>query len=319
MKNLLGMMRSLFCSTALWNRSGWLYLIIGVMLYALIDHNEVYLNRMNVLKDVEYNLKESLDRNKAPQRDDLRWGLRYYQKLQRYARNNSIYYGNLGFCHYYLGEYDNAVRSYKKAIALEPRFYMYHYDLGFVYFRQGQVDKAQNAFLTALNYIDDSVNYFVEMAEALQMTHGEELNFVAMSLIKRAGQDERDIIIRLINIYSRTQEYEKVIAMAEHGLEARSKSWEFYEKAGWAAYMLKRYQQAIHYLTRAIDLEPRAMEAVYYRGLSLLAIGQEAEGTADLLRLKQMKAQGVTPPDVSPQYDDLHLNIELRILRQRFG
>jgi len=319
MKNPIKPFISFLRSTAFWNHCGWLYILIGLGLFFLIDHHQVYLNRMNVLKDVEYKLKEALDHNESLNRDDLRWGLRYYQGLQRYARNNSIYYANLGFCYFYLGEYKQAIRFYQQAIALEQRFYMYHYDLGVIYFHLRKLDQARDTFLMALNYINDSVNYFVEMAEILQGTHGEELNFVAIAMMKRAEEDERDLIIRLIDIYSRSREYDKVIMMAEQGLHTQVKNWQLYTKAGQAAYLLKHYQQARRFLSRAIELEPYALEAYYYRGLTLQELDRESEAAGDFLRLKSLKEQGVTSPVSEPPNDQLHLNIELRVLRQHFG
>ncbi len=312
-------LKDILFTKTFWNHCGWLYIVIVIGLMFLIDHHQAYLNRMNVLKDVEYHLQEFLDNDKPLDRDTLRWALRYYQGLQRYARDNSLYYGDLGFCYYYLGNDEAAIRSYQAAIDLEPRFYMYHYDLGLIYYHQGKAQKALDSFLTALNYINDSVTYFVQIVEVFQQYQGDELNFVAMALIQRAEKDERNLILRLTDIYSRSGEYNRVLSLASQGLRTQKKSWELYAKAGQAAYMLGQYQEALGYLTKAITLEPHALDAYYYRGLSFRKIGRQQAAASDLLRLEQLRKEGITPPQPGWKHDKLHLNIELRVLRQRFG
>lgn len=298
-------------------RCFWLYLVIAVILLGMIDKDRVCLNRLNVLKDSEYDLEMFSQGRGKLNENTLRWAVRYYSALRKYAPEISLYYGDLGFCYFYLGQDDQAIKAYQKAIELEPQLYMYHYDLGMIYQRLGRLDKAVDCLFSALAHINRSVQYFSKTAEFLQKYNGQDFSAVAANLIERAHTDEENILLRLTEILTGLKDYARLATVAEQGLQTQSKSYKLYYRAGWAEYMLGHYDRAVAYLTKSIELDPRFPDARYYRGLVLKKAGQTAAGNADLMQAKSLQNEGY-----HDAHDDndikLHLNIELRILRQHF-
>ena len=299
-------------------RCGWLYLLIAGLLWVTVDRHQAFLNRMNVMKDVEYDLELFLKEGRPLTEDALRWGVRYYRSLQKYAPDNSLYFGNLGFCYFYLGRYEEAIRAYQKAVELEPKLYTYHYDLGLIYSRLGRTEEALDNFLDALNTIRHSVQYFMKTGEALQNA-GQDLSFVVMKVIKQSQDDEEDLLLRLGDLFSRSRDYEKAAALLAQGLKTQAASAPLFFKAGWIDYMTGQDSAAVQRLTRAIELDPSFAVAYYYRGLSLRRLGQAQAGDRDLAVAKRFVDRGQPGPDAAPQRDKLHLNIELRILRQQLS
>lgn len=67
-----------------------------------------------------------------------------------------------------------------------------------------------------------------------------------------------------------------------------------YDGLGEVAYKLRKYDNAIAYCNRALYLDPKIMEAVYYRGKSYEALGKKDLAKKDLDRAK---AAGYKPGD----------------------
>ncbi len=77
--------------------------------------------------------------------------LDYYKKVIEYFPNNADAYAMMGFCYYYLGEFQNAISWYQKAVYLNPQFFWNYYNLGVLYFHQGQYARAVGEFKKALS------------------------------------------------------------------------------------------------------------------------------------------------------------------------
>ncbi len=63
----------------------------------------------------------------------------------------------LGIGYHMLGEYDQAVEYYQKAISEEPQNFKFHFNLANTFYEQKNIDKAVNYYLNALDIKPDYV------------------------------------------------------------------------------------------------------------------------------------------------------------------
>ena len=299
----------------LWSRCFWLYMIVALLLWGAIDRDRAFLNRMNVLKDVEENLEEFLYQGTPLDTDSLRWAIRYYRKLHRQAPENSLYLGDLGFCYFYLHQYDEAIRAYRQAIEREGQLYTYHWDLGMIYFSRGQFAEARKSLLAALNRIPRSVHYFMEIVKQARDWTGKDFDAFAIGLTQQAQKDEEAALLKVADIYLRERDYQGMVTVTAGGLKSHPYSERLHYQAGLGYFHLNDYLRAVSHFSRAIELKPDFADAYRYRGLSLRQLNLTGGAEKDLATAKALSR------DVGREEDEvkLHLNIELRLLRKQFA
>jgi len=302
------------------NRGLFLYLILGCILYLSIDFHEAYLNRINVVKDIEYDFEKFVKDGQPLSRHQLLWGIRYYKKLQTYAPDNSLYIANEGFCYYYLDELDKAVSAYKRAIALEPRLYTYHWDLAMIYLAQNEIHLAIDSFLQALENIPITVQYYFTTVEKLSQITTDDFSALLYVMNQRAQEDEETALLKVIDIYFRSQDYQKVIELGARGLEVQPQNPKVHYVMGLAFLNLAMYERAVHFLNKAIEMNfTNVADAYYFRSVAQKALGNIRQSQLDALKSRSSRSQDAHNETlIDNQNTRLHLNIELRILRSHF-
>jgi len=70
-------------------------------------------------------------------------------------RTPSNAYNNLGSIYFKKGDYQNAVKSYNKALELFPSFSLCYRNLGLVYEKTGKDDEAVKAYKQAISFSPD--------------------------------------------------------------------------------------------------------------------------------------------------------------------
>jgi len=86
-------------------------------------------------------------------RDRLARYIFYYQKVNEHMPHRADVLGLLGFCYFHLGDPIAAMDYYKRAIALNPDFFWYYYNLGVIQLKGKQFEQALRTFkkATAIN------------------------------------------------------------------------------------------------------------------------------------------------------------------------
>jgi len=78
-------------------------------------------------------------------RDDVMPYWVYYKIIVKHRPGRADAHGLLGFMQYQLGKTDKSIRSYNRALELNPHFFWYYYNLGIIYREVGDLD-ASNMF-----------------------------------------------------------------------------------------------------------------------------------------------------------------------------
>jgi len=264
----------------IFRRSFVLYVLGGVILSLCVDSSVARLNRLNHLKQVEHSVK-SFEQGLVPfNAEEFRWAARYYRELLKFFPPSDLVYGNLGFCYYYLGDYDRAIRAYQQAIALEPHLYLYYLDMGLILFQAGEVKSATSFFDTSLSQLPSTVAFYETLAEKLPAKNKNMATLVEL-LKRRAGEDENLI----------------------------------YYYLGLANFLDGNYPLAAGHFNKAITLNPKDISAYYYRGLAMEKLGNKQQQSYDFQRVSYWKSRGVEERESRTENLRLHLNTELVVLR----
>lgn len=155
---------------------------------------------------------------------------------------NARAHNNLGQALFRAGRIPEAMRSYERALALQPKYPESHYNLGVALAQQGELDRAREHYAIALR---------------LQPDYPEALNNLANALI-RAGQTEEAL-----------RRYEEAVARRPGFAEAHN-------NLGNALLQVGRPAEARARFERALQLRPAHAETLYNLGNALAAAGDMA-------------------------------------------
>ncbi len=113
--------------------------------------------------------------------------VRYYRKVTGLFPSMGDAYHFLGYCYYYLGQYQEAILSYQKAIELSPNLFWSYYNLGLILFKAGQFENAAPFFLKAVSFRPkEIVNEMVTSAAFRQIMSEQNFDFKMDSSLEKS-------------------------------------------------------------------------------------------------------------------------------------
>jgi len=144
----------------------------GLSIYFIRHYEEARFHarsqEINWLMPVSYRYLEEVQQN--PDQIDkkkLKKYLRYYQKITQFYPDMADAFGMAGFCHYYLGQMDNSIRAYRKAIEINPHFFWFYYNLGNIYLKNEQNALALEMFQKALKTKPQAAWTFIRSSQMI--------------------------------------------------------------------------------------------------------------------------------------------------------
>ena len=82
------------------------------------------------------------------------------------ADQKAAFYVNLGFSHYKLGKYQDAVEQYEKVLSLDKNYQNIHALLGSAFFQMGNADKAIAAYKNQIELTPKVADYHYNLGLA---------------------------------------------------------------------------------------------------------------------------------------------------------
>lgn len=138
----------------------------------------------------------------------------------------SSIYGNLGFCYYYMNQFDRAIEMYKRAIDIDFYQYRYWFDKGIIYFRMGWFEEAILSLKTSLELIPGAAAF--QAKRAMRFPHSDLSFRVFESIPKTVSKAEQDFFIAhflilesIINAQRIYQEPEEPLLQARYKLQQK--------------------------------------------------------------------------------------------------
>jgi tetratricopeptide (TPR) repeat protein len=188
-----------------------------------------------------------------------------------------------GLAYHSLGDQQQAMEDYSRALELNPGFTQALTDRGNLYLDLEQYEQALADFDAALARAELPEAY-LGRGNAYQALGRLEEALAAYQRALELLPTYADAYLHISRLYLEQEDYQRAYDAADQaltlGLSGGNVS-EALQLRGRAAYGLGNYTQTIADLTRVIDINP-APTGYYYRGLAYQANGQREEAISDL-------------------------------------
>ena len=193
------------------------------------------------------------------------------------------------------GEFENAIRAYRRLIALEPDFAYAHYYLGFAHYKEGEFEEAQQALEQAIQLAAHHSNFHFTLGlllydmrnfeEALaSFSRAIDLKPSLVEAIRHRGQthsrlgepgkaqqdyervleiepDRLDDMHRLGTIYLQLRKWEEAESLFQRCLGTDAEDADAHYYLGEIALVYEHWEQAIAHFEKAIAIDPTHPEA----------------------------------------------------------
>jgi len=153
----------------LFRRWFFVYFLLVVVFFVFFNKEPIppRISALNYMRRVEGAIIAQIQKEQQPSRYDLEWGILYYERLVDLLGPLDSAYGNMGYCYYFLGDDEEALSMYDKAVAINPFFYTYYWDQGMIYFHCKDYQKAVMLLQKAVDTIPLTINYYIKFFDSL--------------------------------------------------------------------------------------------------------------------------------------------------------
>ena len=254
---------------------GWLlYLLVGLLLFKVLDHERLQVKILNELRvPIDYLILFS--RGEAPlQRGRLVQQLDYYQKLSTIFSDSAEAPGILGFCEYYLGNTERAIGYFQEARIQGSDIFWFPYNLGLIYYWSGDYSRAAEFFRESLTK-NMQVNHAMILLSLIYRNYDDPLKNVdgivpnlqdldVEQMVRHRLRDGYEDALRyLVLSFKALGQDAAVIQTAQMALrqDVRDKIF-FYYEVGAAAARMGQDHYAIAPLTECVLLNPQHRPAL---------------------------------------------------------
>lgn len=184
---------------------------------------------------------------------------------------------NTGMAWHSLGEYENAIASFRKAITLRPDDPQYHFDEGNALQELERFDEALACYDRALRLEPDFAaahnNRGVALKELKRLQEALTSYDRAISLQPRYAEAHSN----RGNALAELKRFDEAVASHTEAIRLRPDYAEAHSNRGNALKSLKRYDEALRCYEDAISLRPDYAEAYYNRGNAFFEINRVQE------------------------------------------
>lgn len=287
-------------------RTGAVYVLLALVFFTCMDasgiHWKAVASAISRLSPESFDyLVNVVEAGKPFDREELDHYLHYFEAADWHMRERPDVNSLLGFCHYYLGNTDKAMRYYEKAIEYYPDYFTFYFNLGVIYYQQKDYAKAAELFERANRTILKENLTFVSEA---RLFYPMVMNYkdVAYELSMRLKKGYHDNYYLLVRSLLYREDYMNVLIFANEALVSNiDENGEFYYFLGHATFELGKYGDAVKMFKEALAKNPDFAEAYYDLGQTMQASGKEEQGAVMLQKaaaLRQTKGNAL-PPDES--------------------
>jgi len=193
--------------------------------------------------------------------------------IDDYPQDSKLFNIN-GVCYSSIGDLDNAIKNYKKAIILNPNYAEAHFNLGNTYQDLDQFNDSVSSYKKA---IDLNPDYY----EAHNNLGGSFLDIYkvddAIKSYKKALKLKPDYVEAHFSLGLTFQElgrFDEAIEHLEKTIELKPNFADAHNNIGKIFHSFGKHHSAVSYFDKAIELLPNFAEAYNNLGASLQALGQ---------------------------------------------
>lgn len=171
--------------------------------------------------------------------------------------DNSGLLNELGVGYHLLGEYNQAVRTYKKALSHNPdNVHAVHYNLANSYFELQQIELAVNHYMDALELKPDYVPAINNLADIYELADEKDKAREMFEYITKISPDDPIGHFNLGNHYLRSNQSVEAGRCYKKAVELDPGFHEAYYNIGLILKHLDQFEEAITYYEKCLKIEP---------------------------------------------------------------
>lgn len=162
----------------------------------------------------------------------------------------------LGVGHHILGNYNQAISLFKKAIELSPRKAELHFNLANSYYESEQLDLAINAYMNAIDLRPDYVPAINNLADIYEIAGKKEKARELFRYITRIKPEEALGYLNLGSHYLRQENTVEAAKNYKRAIDLDSACYEAYNNIGFILKHIGKYEEAIPYYKKCLEINP---------------------------------------------------------------
>ncbi len=205
-------------------------------------------------KRILMNLGETIRRQGRPE-ESLQW----YDAFLKLERDAAMAHAGKGDALFHLGRHDEAVVHLRKALSLEPNMAQ----APLIHVLIGDAEQEMGRFEAAKRHYE----YALEADPALTRAHAALLDLLLdrqrdaeverhLQAVRNTARDDPAVFQKVAELFRKRQEYERALGWYDEVLRIDPDFARAHAGRGDALFRLKRHEEAIESLDRAIALEP---------------------------------------------------------------
>ena len=247
-----------------------------------IELNETYAGAYRQLANVYFDVSK-----------DYKTALSYYVRYVKYGTEKDITaktWYKKGYCEIEVSQYDEALISLQRAIAIDNKYAAAHDELGYVYYKQGKADEAIAAYNNSRQLDSNSsaaCSGLGDVYRYLKKNADEALNWYKKGV--RLNPKSQNCNYGTGWCYNEKGKYRDAIPYLKKTIEINSQYTAAYTELGYAYYALKRYDEALTELDNSLKLAETAV-CYYYKGLCYVAKNQRLDAQDMYKKLVALKS-----------------------------
>ena len=289
----------------LFARAYILYVILFALLWRCFDRYEINNDVINLSQPYGDDIYQIAYGRRAVDQNLLQKGVAYYDTLANHLPYPALSYANLGFCYFYLKQVDRSIHAYEHAVKIDPGVYTFYFDLAYVALASKDFDNAVAFFKKSMGLVPKAIKDLRGMLKINAAYEGTGLFHPSSHLPTRVYQDFCMIYIYLGQAYEGLADFGRMRDVSMQGAQIFAKDATLVFNAGVASYKLRMMEDALLFLSKAIELQPEYLQAYEYRAQIYKELGNKELFLADTFKIKELAPKG--PWKKNKIFLDLHI------------
>jgi len=219
--------------------------------------------------------------------------------------NTAMYWNNLGCTYFKSGKYEEAIKSFKQAIEIDPDFAEVHYNLGLAYFESGKYEEAIDAYKHAIRIDPDYADAHYNLGKVYDELGKYEEAIDAYKHAIRIDPDAADAHYNLGTDYGKSGMYKEAIESFKQAVRIDPDYASAHHNLGVAYRKTGRNEEEVESYKQAIRIDPDLAIAHYNLGVAYGNLG----------KYKKAKESFKQAIRIDPDYKSAHYNLGITYLQ----
>lgn len=211
----------------------------------------------------------------------------YNKALALNPRDIDAYYSR-GDVYDEKGDYDQAIRDYTKAIELNPQYAEAYYNRGFAYDKKGDYGQAIGDYSKVIELKPQIVAAYVNRGAAYDQQGDHDRAIQDYTRAIEWNPQHAGAYYNRGSAYDDKRDYDQAIQDYSKAIELNPRYSDAYVNRGVAYDNKGKYRQAIKDYTKAIELNPKDAVAYENRGTDYERIGDNTRAKADRKKAEEL-------------------------------